>query len=55
MVEGRTSAFEQYQKDLEKNKKVAPPKGKIAREGRLIGTPDELPEKNDDDQEEAIA
>ena len=50
----RTSAFEAYLSDLEKNKKNASPKGKIAREGRLAAAVDELSEKNDDDQEIAI-
>ena len=50
----RTSAFESYLKDLE-NKKVVPPKGRVAREGRLTVAVDELSEKNDDDQEIDIA
>ena len=47
----RTSAFEAYLNDLEKKKKGASSKGKIAREGRLATAIDELSEKNEDDQE----
>lgn len=49
-----TPAFEAYLKDF-KNKAKIPPKGRDAKAGRLNESVDELSEKNDDDQEEAIA
>ena len=63
----RTPAFEAYLKDLEKNGKNAPAKGKVAKEGKLAVASDELSsdeentdsdsftskKSSDDDQEDA--
>lgn len=48
----RTPAFEAYIASL-KNKKDAPAKGKAAKEGRLIVSPDELKDDADDQEVDA--